>query len=189
MPETTALKHFRPLPLWFDPDPALKQLATHQALWGANPERLTLPNSPHAQTQDIWLRARPRRELTSKASYGEPHFPAFYPAWHTLSALQPMVMSVMTQMRAGMLGFTMLSRIPAGCAVLPHVDTGWHAEFCHCKAYVILAANERCVNICGDERIWMRSGSSWLFENRVPHSVVNDGDTDRIALIITMRTI
>ena len=82
------------------------------------------------------------------------------------------VMGVMTELHAGTKGFSMLSRIPARQCRVAARRYGLAREFFHCKAYVILAAIS-CVNTAATT-IWMRRGSAWLFENRVPHSVVND---------------
>lgn len=182
------MKFFRQIAEGINVAGALAQIEAHPELWGADTDRTRIPNSPHAQAPDIWLRCRPRREIDGPARFGEPHFAEFYPAWHVLPALHPIVFGLMARCQAAMLGFTMLSRIPAGGAVLPHNDDGWHANFYDTKAYVVLAANYLCINRCGGEAVTMEAGSAWLFENRVTHSVRNDGDTDRIALIMTMRT-
>ena len=33
----------------------------------------------------------------------------------------------------------------------------------------------------------MRAGEAWLFDNLKLHSTVNDGDSDRVTLIVSMR--
>ena len=167
---------------------AVTQLAAHPELWNRDRERTTLPNSPHAQASDIWLRCRPRREIDANARFGEPHFPEWYPAWDVLTELHPIVFGLMHQVKATSIGFTMLSRLGPGKNVMPHSDKGWHADHFSCKAYVVLKANERCVNRFPGEELVMRSGDVWLFENRVLHSVENNGDDERIVLIVTMRT-
>lgn len=166
----------------------LAQLAAHPELWNVDNERTTLPNSPHAQASDLWLRSRPRREIDSLKRFGEPHFPEWYPAWDTLTALHPIVFDLARDRQATSLGFCMLSRIPAGGTVLPHSDKGWHADHFACKTYIILKANEGCVNKFPGEEVRMRAGEIWLFENRVLHAVENNGDDDRIAAVVTMRT-
>jgi hypothetical protein len=171
----------------FDPRPALAQLDAHPELWGENPERTNAPGSPHAQSLDIWLRFRAREELTAPERYGEPHFASFYPAWSLLPALHPLVFDLMRKVGAVYLGGIMLTRLPAGARILPHHDDGWHARFMNCKCYCILAANACCINFCGDEAVTMRPGESWQFRNDIQHSVENNGDTDRIAMICTMR--
>lgn len=182
------MKYFAKVCGGIDVAPALAQIEAHPELWGADPDRTALPNSPHAQAPDIWLRCRPRREIDHTGRFGEPHFSEFYPAWHTLTALHPIVFDLMHANKAAMLGFSMLSKISPGSEVRPHVDSGWHTNQYPLKAYVILQANHGCINRCGDEEVVMEAGSCWLFENRILHAVVNRGATDRIALIMTMST-
>lgn len=182
------MKHFQRLQEGIETAAALQQIEAHPALWGEHPER-TGPGSPHAQSQDIWLRFRSLAELTQPSRFAEPHFAEFYPAWHALPALHPIVFNVMRLASAVYLGGILLTRIPPGGRILPHTDAGWHATFLNTKAYAILKANEGCLNHCGGETVVMRPGEAWRFENLTEHSVENLGDADRIALIITMRTI
>jgi hypothetical protein len=156
--------------------------------WGQFPAR-TGHASPHSGTDDLWLRFRAPDELTSPAAYGEPHFATWYPAWATVPALRPIIYNLMWLVRAEYLGGVLVTRIPPGAQVAPHHDRGsWHSEWLGTKAYVILSANSRCVNRYETEEYRMEAGEAWLFDNQVTHSVRNDGDTPRIALIATMRT-
>ena len=166
-------------------DAALEQIDAHPELWGENAERLA-EGSPHAGCQDIWLRFRAREELKTPEDFDVPHFAVFYPAWGLLPALRPLVFGLMGLVEATYLGGVMLTRIPPGGQVKPHIDRGWHPATMNLKAYVILRANEHCINRCGDETVTMRPGEAWAFENSVTHSVVNNGDAERIAMIVTM---
>lgn len=166
--------------------PALAQLNAHPELWNEHPNR-TAENSPHYGIPDIWLRYRPLEELTSPERFREPHFATFYPAWYALPALTPIVFGLMAKVRATYLGGILITKIPPGCRVKPHDDRGsWHAEAMNCKVYVPLQANERCVNYCENDSAVMRAGEAWTFNNLLHHSVENNGDTDRITLIVCM---
>lgn len=179
--------HFECLARSLDVQEALAQIKAQPELWGQNPERTAAPSSPHAQSRDIWIRFRARHELVRPEQYSEPHFAEFYPAWHALPALRPLVFGIMAKVEAVYLGGIMLTRLPAGSEILPHVDGGWHADYMNTKAYVILQANDACVNYCGSESVVMHAGEAWRFDNDVVHSVVNGGDADRIAMILTCR--
>lgn len=181
------MKHFLKIAEGLNIAPALEQLAAQPRLWGQKTARTAIEGSPHRQTQDIWLRFRPIQELTSREAYGEPHFAVFWPAWHLLPGLHPIVFSIMAKVGAVYLGGILMTRIPAGGAVLPHIDHGWHPTFNNTKAYVILKANPQCFNRCEDETVVMQPGEAWLFNNQVIHSVENQGDDERIAMVITMR--
>jgi Aspartyl/Asparaginyl beta-hydroxylase len=181
------MKHFTKIAGGIEVADALRQIDNLPHLWGADAERTDAAGSPHAQSRDIWLRFRPREELTSPERFSEPHFAAFYPAWRAIPALHPIVFDLMRRCRASYLGGIMLTRLPAGAQILPHHDDGWHAAFMNVKVYVILRANDRCFNWCMNDRLVMRPGEAWRFDNHVTHGVDNFGDTERIALISTMR--
>ncbi len=182
------MRHFRLIDEGLPVADVLEQIDRHPDLWGRHPERIVVPGSPHAQSSDIWLRFRPQSELQEPADYGAPHFAEFYPAWSDLPALHPLVFDVMRTVQATYLGGILITRIPAGAAILPHVDSGWHPETMDTKAYIVLRANDGCINYCGNESVVMRAGEAWTFRNDVVHSVENHGDTERIAVIATMRT-
>jgi hypothetical protein len=166
---------------------ALKQLAEHPELWDQIPLR-TAPGSPHEHTSDIWVRFRDMRECSEPKHFGEPHFPVFYPAWWAIPAIQQPVYSLMAQLRATHLGGILITKIPAGKQVKPHADAGWHPTFYNTKVYIPLQSNPKCVNTCLDEQIVIGAGEAVLFDNLNTHSVINAGDSDRVTLIVTMRT-
>ena len=181
------MKHCAKIAEGIDVAPTLSQLAERPDLWGSKTERMDVADSPHKQTEDIWLRFRPEEELTAQEKYGEPHFAAFWPAWYALPGVHPIVFDVMAMVQAVYLGGILMTRIPPGKAVLPHIDYGWHPTFNNTKADVIFKANERCINHFPGEAVIMRPGDVWLFNNQVTHSVENNGDEERIAMVITMR--
>ena len=182
------MKHFHRLMTNIDGSWATSQLAAHPELWNQHPERTSIPGSPHAASSDIWLRFRDPTELHEPADYGAPHFAVWYPAWHLLPGLHPIVFDVARAVEATYIGGCLITRIPAGAAILPHVDRGWHPESLPAKAYIILKANDGCVNWCEDEAVVMKTGTAWRFRNDLVHSVQNNGDSERIAVILTMRT-
>jgi hypothetical protein len=164
------------------------QLDAQPELWNAHRERTARENSPHQQIDDIWLRfGDPIHAVPGHQQ--EPHFARFYPAWHALPALPAIVFPIMFQCRAVYLGGVLITRIPPGGAVLPHHDRGtWHSEFHTCKVYVPVRANARCINRCEDEEVVMRAGEVFTFDNLKVHSVENNGESERITLIISMAT-
>lgn len=167
------------------------QLALHPELWNQHPARTGHPESPHREAPDIWVR---HRQLGRQpADLTQPHIPIWYPAIERLSAIRPICRALMYQLDATMLGGILITRIPPGKRVYPHHDRGrWHAEYFNAKVYVVLQSNDLCENRAwsnsGDaEAVRMETGEAWLFNNQVMHEVVNDGDTDRISLIVCLR--
>lgn len=181
------MKHFELIDSGIDVSPLLSQIAAHPELWDQHGARRT-PGSPHFDVPDIWVRYRAIEELTAAWKYAEPHFAAFYPAWDLLPALKPIVFDVMAKAKAVYLGGIFITKIPPGKSVLPHHDRGpWHAEFHNLKVYIPIQANDRCVNVCEEESVVMRAGECWSFNNLLTHSVHNNGNEDRMTLIICMR--
>jgi hypothetical protein len=167
---------------------AVRQLDAHPELWNQHRHRKDAPGSPHNQMDDIWLRYRAFQELREPADYLKPHFAEFYPAWHELPAIRTIVRRVFVSVPAVYLGGVLITRIPPGGKILPHHDRGgWHAETMNYKVYVPLKANPECVNRCEDESVVMKPGEVWTFDNLKVHSVENNGETERVTLIISMR--
>jgi hypothetical protein len=167
-----------------DPLPPLLELHRQPELWNANAARREQPGGPHGQTSDIWIRWRGDVDAQDD---GQPHDLEFLPAWHRLPSLRPIVFGLMARCQAVQLGAILITKIPAGGQVLPHVDGGWHAHRFETKVYAVLQGNPDCVNQAEDEAVVMQTGSAWAFRNTVIHGVVNNGSDDRISLIACLR--
>jgi hypothetical protein len=181
------MRHFMRIASGVEVLPLMLDLYRQPELWDANRARTGGPGSFEG-TSDIWIRFRDPTELVSRDSYVEPFVPVFYPAWHALPHLRPIVFGLMARLEAVALGGVLLTRVPGGQQVAPHDDRGrWHPEHYTVKAYVPLATNPQCYSTCADERVVMQVGEAWLFDNLKTHSTVNDGETDRVTLIVSMR--
>lgn len=171
-----------------DVAPLLSQLEDHPELWNQHGGR-TRTDSPHYGIDDIWVRYRPHDELTGPDKFDEPHFAGFYPAWHVLTELQPIVFDLMAKARATYLGGILITHIPPMKMVKPHADHGWHPSHHNLKIYVPIKSNPFCINYCGGEAVAMKAGEAWSFDNQIEHKVVNSGETDRYTAIICLRTL
>lgn len=167
--------------------PILEELDAHPELWGARPDRTAWAASPHRESLDIWLRFRPEAEVGDVRSYLDQHVSVWWPAVAALPSLRPVVFNLARMIEATEIGSCLLTRIPPACQVYPHEDHSWAAHHFNAKLYLILRANPECLNICGEDRAVMAPGEVWAFRNDLPHSVINGGETERIAAILTMR--
>ena len=166
--------------------PVMTELQRQPDLWNAYPVRKNFHGSPHAAMDDIWLRGPERDVLTDAASFKVAHPLVFWPAWRDLPALRPIVFAMMTQAQAVQLGGILITRLPPGGSILPHVDAdSWHAAYFNAKWHLTLAGQS--LSRCGGEAVTMRTGDVWTFPNDIEHSVENPGETDRIVLIVAMR--
>ena len=83
--------------------PLQLDLYRQPALWNERPAR-TAAGGWFDGTDDIWLRFREPAELTSREAFAEPFTPVFYPAWHALPHVRPLVFDIMRRVEAVQLG-------------------------------------------------------------------------------------
>ncbi len=66
-----------------------------------------------------------------------------------------------------------------------HVDNANNTFKFSRRIHVPIITNEKCIFKVGEESINMKVGEIWEMNNdKLPHSVINDGDEDRVHLII-----
>lgn len=168
-----------------DVSAALTQIDGQPELWNTYANRILPVNSPHRETSDIWVRYRMATEINRPGHFDEPHESVWYPAWYALPALRPIVFRLAEAAEATRIGGILMTRIPPGGQVYPHHDKRtWHSEYYDTKIWMPLRGNERCINWCEDEDIVMKPGTAYTFSNLKVHSVENNGDTERIVLIV-----
>lgn len=189
------MKNFRRLGDGFDVAPVLAEIDAHPELWDAHGYRTKLDKGPFAETSDIWVRFRDPSHLSDPQKFAGEHFAQWYPAFHSLPSLRPLLGDILASVGqivrpalVAHLGGILITRIPARGKIAAHHDRGsWHAEFYNWKIYLPFRANEHCINICEDETVVMKPGEAWWFNNLVTHSVENNGDAERITLIVCAR--
>lgn len=76
----------------------------------------------------------------------------------------------------------MLAKLPAGEFIKPHIDRSPAAQFPH-KVHVPLLTNDETFFILNEDDIKMEVGTMYEVNNRILHSVTNNGKTDRVHLI------
>ena len=181
------MRHFLKIASGIETLGVLMDLNRQPELWNVHADR-TRGDSPHREVDDIWIRFRAYGDLSTPEAFGEAFIPAFYPAWTALPRLRPIVFGLMARCEAVQLGGVLITRVPPAGQVAPHDDRGrWHPEFFTTKVYVPLATNPACFNTCAEEQVTMMQGDAWVFDNLKPHSTVNNGDSDRVTLIVSLR--
>ena len=181
------MRHFRLIHAGLDVAPILAEL-DEVPEWGRYAERKERDGTAHGDMTDLWIRYFPRETLHEPADYNRPGQCVFYPVWDKLPALHPVVWSLMASQKSVELGGILCTRLPPGGRIERHSDAGaWHAERYNCKCYIALEANARCVVECdGDEQVF-RTGEIFEFDNLRPHSMTNDGTTQRTTMIVCLR--
>lgn len=190
------LKHFLNLGLAVAHDYMLCEITPE--LWGANPLRQKfMPDSPHREASDIWLRWNEVHQLSDADINGlntdrlvnvlDDCEVRAYPAWTALPYTRNVVLDLMRHVEGVRLGRVMLTRLPHGSRIHPHADAGapaWYYE----RYHVVVGCGDGPNRFrIGDEWVDMRPGSVWWVNNEVEHEVVNESGADRIHLIVDIR--
>lgn len=184
------MRNFLKIADGFNVEPILFALLKKPELWDQRKMRKEVDGSPHQAMQDIWIRYNDETEFKKTGNYSgfhDMHYPVWYPAANEVPQVKAIALALMSKMNATHLGGILITKIPPGGRIDPHVDSNWHADFYNCKLYIPLQSNPQCVNRCEEELVVMRPGECWYFNNAVEHEVVNGGDSERMTLIICMR--
>ncbi len=168
-----------------DHAPILRDLEAHPELWDQHTARRDVLKSPFVKASDIWVRYNRWDRLGPQ--FNDEHVPVWYPAWSALPSLKPVVFALMAQFQGEMLGGVLITRIPAGVSIAPHVDTGWHVDYYE-KFYLSLKSAPGAMFCFDDAVLNPKPGEVWRIDNRQRHWVANNSNEDRMTLIVCIRT-
>jgi len=172
------------LPHKFDVTPLIEQLAAHPEVWNEYRWRTEHPRSPHREAHDIWARYNAIENLGPY--FNDPHEAVWYPVVEKIPSIKPLVFEVMQAVNGEKLGGVLITRIPAGKQVYPHVDQGWHALHYEKFAVQLCGTSEQAFCFPG-ENLSAFPGEMYWFNNQACHWVVNPSDVDRVTLIICIK--
>lgn len=179
-------------PIWpvtsgFDVGPLVEQLQAHPEVWNTHRERTEQYGTPHNGVSDIWVRYNAWDHYTGDwAAFHEPHESVWYPVVADIPAAWSLARKVKRLAGAETLGGVLITKIPPGGRVEPHVDGGWHAAH-YRKLAVQVKGNQDQAFCFEDAQLRAEPGEVYEFDNSQRHWVVNDSDTDRITLIVCVR--
>lgn len=152
-------------------------------LWDRVTARTADQASPHHGVSDIWARyGAPGEDATG------PHESVWYAGvCDALPTLRPLVADIMHAVQGERLGGILITRIPPGGEVKPHIDPGWHARYYDKYALQIESApgQEFCFDAA---RLETRPGDLYTFDNSLTHWVTNPTPWHRVTLIVCIRT-
>lgn len=179
------MKICRLAPISLNVEPIAQALAANPQLWDQHRMRTESPNSPHREANDIWVRYNAIENFTTIDDFNGPHESSWYPAADLLH-VKPFVLDIMRLVEGTQLGGVLITRIPPGKQVYPHIDRGWHARYYE-KYAVQIRGNDKQAFRFDDEELVTRTGDFYSFDNSFRHHVVNDSYEDRITMIICIR--
>lgn len=158
-----------------------------QAPWDEIRHRTSHPMSPHREVSDIWVRYNPIENFHGDMqAFNAEHTAQWYPVADQIPEAVRISLELVKEMRGLALGAVLITKIPAGKRVYPHVDQGWHARTFE-KFAVQVQGNARQAFHFEGESLVTDAGDLYWFDNAFPHWVINDSDEDRITLIVCMR--
>lgn len=179
------MKIWRMHPINVDVSQVASSLAANPQVWNLHRMRTESPHSPHREVDDIWVRYNAADNFTTMAEFNGPHQSSWYPCADLLG-VKPFVLDIMRAVEATQLGGVLITRIPPGKQVYPHVDQGWHARHYE-KVAVQIKGNERQAFCFDGEQLVTLTGDVYGFDNSHRHWVTNDSHEERITLIICVR--
>lgn len=178
------MKHFLKIASGVDVTPLLAALQVNDDLWDKETLRTTHELTPHKQVSDILVWFNEIKENPAECIDDVVTVP--YEAWYRLPQLRPIIFDLMRRVEGTQLGRVMITKLPVGGVIEPHTDQGTPATY-YTRFQVALQCGAGCNFIIEDEQVNFKAGDVWLINNRAEHSVVNNSDDDRIALIIDIR--
>lgn len=156
-------------------------------VWNTDPSRQAAFNA-HNSTQTV--------KLIADADFRHAN-----PTYHAIFAtLEPKIRPLMEHIRGHYLqtlrqrrvaeqngpGYfirALLTRLPAGAEIRPHIDDGESLKRCH-RIHVPVISNPDSLFTVGRLRFHMPEGEMWEINNRRTHAVRNDGAEARVHLIM-----
>ena len=162
--------------------PVLEALDAHKEMWSEITIRQEYPGSAHHDTECIFARGpeafTPDKFFFDLGSYD-------YPAMDRLAdvlvpVLRPLLNDVL---KVTELGRVLIVNLKAGGSVDEHIDEGTYADY-FARFHVVISTNPYCYNITGGEPAHWAVGECWWFDHKKPHAATNQGETDRVHIII-----
>ncbi|WP_426106347.1 aspartyl/asparaginyl beta-hydroxylase domain-containing protein [Massilia sp. TSP1-1-2] len=187
------MRNFQRIASDMDITPLLLAINTKPRLWREDTYLRDFPQGPFGEIESIMLRF-PVKSVHDTQAELENHLSTYdqqenvdYPAYKTLSEARPLIMWLMSRVAGERLGRCMINKIAPGGRIFPHVDTKSHTDY-YSRFHIVLQSNPDSHFRAGTETVNMPAGDIWWFDNAQEHEVINAGTTDRIHLVVDIRT-
>jgi hypothetical protein len=165
---------------------AAEQLDAHPEEWNTHTLRTEAYGTPHGGISDIWVRYNDFAHFDGDgAKFNGPHDSVWYPVADKLPAIKALAEQVYAIAGGKTLGGVLITRIPPGGIVKPHVDSGWHAA--HYEKFAVqIKGNGRQAFCFDDAKLRTYPGDVFTFDNSHEHWVVNESAGERITMIVCL---
>ena len=179
------MKNFKLIARGLAVDPLLCRILTNPELWDLERGRQQYPGSAHTQADAIILRWA--EEQTLEAAFRDLDaidYPVIQQLMPEIGRAYKATLDAIGVHPLADLGRVMITRLPPGAAIVPHVDEGLYADH-YDRFHLCLQATPGAAQFsCGGETVWMFPGDLWWFNHKREHALKNTGLLDRIHLII-----
>jgi uncharacterized cupin superfamily protein len=165
----------------------VEQLDRHPEAWNTHRMRTEAYGTPHNGIDDIWVRYNAWENFHGDPqAFNAEHVSSWYPVIADIPAAWSLARRVMRRVGGKKLGGVLITRIPPGGEVKPHIDHGWHAG--HYEKFAVQVKGNKDQAFCFDDaELRPEPGDLYTFDNSFRHWVKNDSDSERITLIICIR--
>lgn len=162
----------------------LEAARTHPRLWQADPERANYPGSPHAEAQAIIIRGPEERSAAAVfCDLEQVDYPAAQVLETELAEIVDELLVRVGDVRD--IGRVMITRLPPGGKIAPHIDEGPYAEH-YDRFHVCLEGDEGNTFLCAGEVLHPMRGEMFWFNHKLEHAIENHGDRERVHLIVDL---
>jgi aspartyl/asparaginyl beta-hydroxylase len=167
--------------------PLLSQLQRQPELWKADTYLRDYPQGPFGDTETVFLRFPPASVSELERGEKDQHECVWMDGIVHLPSARPLILWLMARMEGERLGRCMINKLRPGGKIYPHADTPVHANYWD-RHHIVLQASKGANFRCGEETIHMSQGDVWWFQNALEHEVHNNGQLERIHMIVDIRT-
>lgn len=179
-------------PIWqiasgWDVAPLREQLEASPDVWNRHRQRTEWYGTPHNGVSDVWVRYNAWEHYTGDwQAFHEEHASVWYPCVRQLPAAWSLARKVKRLVGAETLGGVLITKIPPGGQVAPHVDGGWHAGHYRKIGVQVIGHAQQAFCFEGHE-LRPATGDVYEFRNDISHWVMNESPIDRITMIVCVR--
>lgn len=164
-------------------DAANVELESNSDLWGYLPLRTSFEGSAHSEVVDIPLRG-PELKMSKTLDMLQGEILCInYPAMARFPHIYHLCLNLMSFVKGEMLGRVVITKLPPGGKIDPHIDEGEAADL-YDRYHVVLNADEGNTFVVDGEEQVMLEGEIWWINNHDIHHVENRGEVDRIHIIV-----
>lgn len=184
------MKYFHQLAAGINFAPLMNAIHRQPELWDQFPIRTKHPGTAHAQVSDILMRFNDLSEYErtgDATTITDDKECIAYPAWDKLPQVRPIIFDLMRTVEATRLGRVIITKLPPGKTITPHVDQGAPVSY-YARYMFALQCLPGALFHIGDETVNFQSGDVWFIRNDVEHSVQNNSADDRVVCIVDLKS-